>query len=574
MIKMKKLILIWALLLPFFAFGAAAQAAFNIVEDSANISGKAGQTLSGSFSVKNTGTTTLSINFTGLTLSKGSDTLAITSLANITGLAAGGTKTSGFSVIVPSGKPLGLYTGTLTGKSGTLSDTVQINADVKGTYSVSTVSQINFGSSKLNTTKKGSFDLTNTGDDALTKVSFKFSDSKFNFNADKSDFTISKGSTEKINFNLTIPKDSSTGNVTLGSVSIVSNELTTKLFDVKAEIGGGLVIDDLDVFLTTRDSERGSHLDVVDGKKLSFGEEDAGPGSELRFNFNIENTFSDDDNIDIKDIIVRVTIVDIEDGDDIEEESDDFSLDPSSNRDVDIFINIPISVDVGVYDIIIEVEGKDDEGNDHTTGMSLDLDINKEARAVVVSRASLFPNKVVCGGTASLTAVLKNLGKRREPEAKFEILNPNLGINYVQGSLALDEEPFDEDNEYTKVLPIVVDRNTKPGTYPIEIKAYIQEGIMWERRTVNLLVDPCGTQPVQEVAEQPEEGTNETVEVETEEFEDVNKTDSIAVPVLKPLTTTEIPLTKRPVFWVAVAAMNILVIAGIAFLIVKFVFKK
>jgi uncharacterized membrane protein len=279
MVKMKKLILISALLLLLFAVGVHAQAAFDIVESKVNLSGRQGQTLSGSFNVKNTGTTPLSINFTGLTLSKGSDKLSISSLANIANLVAGSTKTATFSVAIPAEKPLGLYTGTITAKNGSLSDTIQISAEVK---------------------------------------------SKF----------------------------------------------------------GGLEIEDLDIIITTikfeagrRKVETAADNDVNDGEKLNFVDKKIKPGTEMRFNFNIENTFSDSDGIDLENVFVRVTIEEIDDGEDLEEESEEFDLDTDSSTDVDVFLNIPLSVEEGVYDILIEVEGDDDNGNLHRAQMNLRMDV-------------------------------------------------------------------------------------------------------------------------------------------------------------------------------------------------------
>ena len=47
--------------------------------------------------------------------------------------------------------------------------------------------------------------------------------------------------------------------------------------------------------------------------------------------------------------------------------------------------------------------------------------------------------------------------------------------------------------------------------------------------------------------------------------EDSNETVSEAIPVLQPDTSEELPLTKRPGFWAAIIAINIIVLAGIAF---------
>jgi uncharacterized membrane protein len=580
---MKKFPLITFLTLLLYVINVNAAPGFNIVEDSANATGSAGGSATGSFTVNNTGTTKLHINFTDYILTKGSDQLSISSLSNITNMANGTSQSADFSVVIPTQQRPGLYTGTLTATSNASNtDTITINVNVTPTYSVSTspASEMNLGGISLNSTHTSTFNITNTGNDDITNVYFGFSKSGFNLQADKSNFTLAFNETETIEFNITVPADYSTGNLTLGSVTLVSTELSATLFDINAEIGGGLIIEDLDVFLTTRPTRRadgnirsdsGSDLDVYDGRKLNFDNENVGPASEIRFNFNIENTFTDDENIDINDITVKVTIEEIDDGEDIEEESNEFNLDSDSNENVDVIVKIPLSVDVGVYDVIIEVQGEDDNRNEHTAQMSLKIDIDKEARDVIVSKASIFPEKIKCSGSSTLTATIKNIGSRIEEEAGIEIINEDLGINFVKKNIELEEDPFDADNEFTKKLIIDVDRNTEAGTYPITVNSYIHEDAIWETKTVNLVVEACQVEEEEEQElQEEEEVVDETVPVEVSE----ETTEGEEIPVLGPSTTTEVPLTKKPGFWFAIIALNIIIIVVAAFLIVRLIGKK
>ena len=553
---------------------------FNIVEDFVNITQQADSTASGSFAVNNTGTTNLNINFTGYTLTKGSDKLSIISLINITNMGNGTSQSKTFSVEIPKQQAPGLYTGTLTAASNaSTTDTVKVNFNVTGKYDVSFIpSQIELGSVSLNTTHTKAFNVTNTGNADLTNVTFDFSASGFNLKSNKTNFVLAFNKTEPITFNITIPTSTSTGNVSLGKVKIVSTELTKELATLLANVGGGLTIEDLDVFLTTRDSESGNDLDATDGRKLNFGEENAGPGSELRFNLNIQNTFTDNEDIDINDVSVRVTIKEIDEGEDIEEESHEFDLDAEADEEVNIIIKIPLSVDASVYDILIEAEGEDDNGNSHTDEMKLKLDIDKEPREVIVEQASLFPEKIKCSGTSTLTATIKNIGSRKEERAKIEIVNKDMGINFAKRNIELEEDPFDEDNKLTQSLIITADKNMKPGIYPIEVRSYLQDDVLWETKTANLEVESCTTaeqeNKTEEEAEELPEEAEETGAVQASEGTEEKTRESEEVPVLGPTTTTEVPLTKKPGFWVAIVLLNIALIGGVAFLIVKTAGKK
>ena len=454
---------------------------------------------------------------------------------------------------------------------------------------VASINDIDLGSVALGGSAVGVFTLTNNGNVTLNAVQFSFSNSNFGLSFNKTiPFSLANGTSENINFTITIPSVTSTGNTTLGTVSLASTELSrSPLFSVKANVVGGLEIEDLDISLTTRIKHRSdgtlqsgsaSDLDVQDGKKLDFGEEDVGPESELKFSFNIENKFKEDDDIDVRDATVKVTIEGIDDGEDIEEESEQFDVDSGKSQDIDVLIGIPLSVAEGTYDVVIEAEGEDTNSNTHTATMNLEMTVKKEAREVIVTTASLFPEKAICGGASTLTAVIKNLGMRIEENAGLEIVNSDLGINYLQSNIELEEDPFDPDNEFRKILTINTNKAaTKSGIYPIIIKAYLQEGIVWETKTANLEVEGCSDVPLAETAEETKVVEEETTEAETpaqaEETQE-EATEGVKVPVLKPETTTEIPLTKRAGFWLSIIVLNVLVIAGVAYLIIKATGKK
>ena len=238
-IKMRKIAIISFLVFLLTVISVSAAPGLNILEDHVNDTKSAGQTAGGTFTVNNTGTEVLDIVFTvddPLTRIGGTETLTISSLSDITSLASDKIESRTLSVEIPAQKPPGLYTGTLTATSGSVSDTIEVNVDVTPTFTVTTVpaSNLNMGTVSLNSTQKGSFTIKNTGTGDLTSVFFDFSETKFSFHTDPSNFTIPIGEQSTINFNISISKDTSTGNVTLGSVKIRSTELNTTLFSLKA----------------------------------------------------------------------------------------------------------------------------------------------------------------------------------------------------------------------------------------------------------------------------------------------------------------------------------------------------
>jgi len=89
-----------------------------------------------------------------------------------------------------------------------------------------------------------------------------------------------------------------------------------------------------------------------------------------------------------------------------------------------------------------------------------------------------------------------------------------------------------------------------------------------------LVVEGCTTKKVEDTKKEEEQKDQEpeVVEATPEITEDV--TEGEEIPVLKPITTTEVSLTKRPGFWIAMVVMNIIIIGAVVFFIVKAVGKK
>ena len=182
----------------------------------------------------------------------------------------------------------------------------------------------------------------------------------------------------------------------------------------------------------------------------------------------------------------------------LDEESSEFDVESGKTEDVDVYFDLPLSIDEGKYDINILVEGEDDDGNDHSDEINIEMTVKKEGRDVAVSRASIFPESIVCSGEATITATIKNFGTREEERAKLEIINEELGINFVEADLLLEEDPFDDDNEFTAIVPVKVERGTKAKNYDIKVNSYIQSGILWDSETLNLIVNSCSGEKTQE----------------------------------------------------------------------------
>jgi len=531
--KMKKL-LVFFLTLLFSIYIVSAADIIDIVESSLSLSAQQGTTKSSSFTINNTGTTTLNLAFTSSTLTKGSDTLTINSISNLNNIANGTSRSVGFNIPIGSNQALGVYTGTISAtnaSNGAVFDTLTINVNVTPSFSLSSsTSSISFTDVKRNSTRTATFTITNNGNGNLTGViPTSTAASKYNIGFNKTGFSLNTGQSETLKFNVTTPSDEQTTNHSIGNIVINSNEFSKSIASINIDVKGGLIIDELDVRVFYREGGTDVDQNVNNGERVDFGDDDdeIGPGDEIEFRVNLENTFTSSEDIDIEDITVTITIEEIDDGEDIDEESDEFDLDPGETERVIVPFKIKLEVEEQIYDVLIEVEGVDDEGTSHEIVWNLKISINKDRRDIIIRKASLTQNTLSCSRETRLNIEVLNIGTKIEDDVKVEVLNDDIGLNFVEDDIELDIEPFEDDDEYDKSILIKVDNNVAAGNYPITVNAYITGGALFATETVNLEVKACGTseevveEPVEEVKEEEETVTVEEPEVKEEEEEGI-----------------------------------------------------
>ncbi len=229
----------------------------------------------------------------------------------------------------------------------------------------------------------------------------------------------------------------------------------------------------------------------VDGKKdtiTNSGEkiaEEAKEKSDLKFEIKVKNTFGKE----IRNIEVIVRIEDIDNGNDLKEESDISKLSSGSSEKVNLDFNLPLKVDDGRYDVKIDVKGKDENNSLHIANWALKLEVKKEKNNVAITEASIYPSTISCYRQLNLEIRILNLG-RNEEEIKIEIKNDALGINIKEENIKLGEGT-DDDAEYEKTFGLKIPQNIKKGIYPIKIKVYYNKGRFVKTTDLNLIIEDC-----------------------------------------------------------------------------------
>lgn len=439
---------------------------------------------------------------------------------------------------------------------------------VQAAANIQVPSSLQLGEFNRNQTVSSAFTIKNIGDENLTNIR---GTSSFGVGFSPVNFNLTIGDSRSINFNFTIAPDSDTGNISLGTFQVISDQFTTGNFKVYSIVRGGLGITDLDVILTDIRGDSETQTDLKDGEDIDFGEDDdVGPGAALRFDVRVENFFTDDDDLVIEDVSVLITILEIDDGDDVDDETSNFDIDAEESIDQTIELDIPFLVEQGSYDVEILVEGEDENGVKHSEEMTLELDIKKESTDVYVKEATLSRDTISCQRSTILRTKLVNIGRNDLDDLKIEAINDAIGLNFVKDDIVLVEDPFDEDSEYNRNININVADDVTKGTYPIKFNVYIKGDILYETKTLNLFVEDCSSgepeEPEEEPEEPDEEEQNETVVVEQPPVEEEPEQEEI-IPILQPpqeeTTVTEEaePISNLQIMMWSIIATIVIIIA-------------
>lgn len=443
-------------------------------------------------------TNKLGTALTGLSISVGDLTSGTNTIASATQivvtpstvatLAASGTQTVNVKVTVPDAQAVGTYTGTIT-----VTYTGGTDASATSTLTVVVVAQapdfglptdVTFDEALSNTTVTKTFTVTNNGNTPLTGITITSdADAKYTVAFTNVPTSLAIGASTTVTVTAKIPSTETAGTKTIGNVNVSGTGVDTpksETFPLKIKVGSRLAIDDLDVKV---DSDTSNNLE--DGNRIG---DEALPESTVKFLITVENRYTNEQDVDIEDIVVTVTIEDIDNGDDMEEESDEFDLDADSREKVTIEFNLPLEVEENDYNVVILLEGEDDNGNTLSEERTLTLRVDKKSHAVKIRKASLSSAEIMQGDNTVLSVEIINLGSASEDEVVLEIKNSNLGLNIKQENIELDDDLTDEDCKYRKTATIDTSESLAPGTYPIEIRSYYDEDNLDDIKTVNLVV--------------------------------------------------------------------------------------
>lgn len=226
----------------------------------------------------------------------------------------------------------------------------------------------------------------------------------------------------------------------------------------------------------------------VDGDKES-GTIKVGPDSKLEVKVELENLYSKETDVEIKDVLVTGILKDIDDGEDIEEDSDEFDLKPEKDKTAKLTFDIPLEVEEDEYELEILIEAEDDLGIKYEIEKEFEVEVDKKPHELEFYRAELQDDEIECSRETNIDIGIINLGTKDE-DVVLELVSSELSLS-IKKKITLSEGAFDKDNKFSGLMPIKIDDDIKEGTYTITVKAIYNDGNDEKKKSLNLVVKDC-----------------------------------------------------------------------------------
>lgn len=180
----------------------------------------------------------------------------------------------------------------------------------------------------------------------------------------------------------------------------------------------------------------------------------------MRVNFDIENAFANDMNVDLEIYLYDITKDKV-----IQETKDSFRMAEGIRRTLNYDLKIDYNVnETNEYAVLVRAIA---ESNDHTKYYNenyREISLNRKDHEVIINNFNVFPERdLVCGDTIKADIDVKNIGENDE-FVLINIDNSDLNIHEkITNSLLI--ERYNNDDEIKKSFDITIPDNAKSGIY-------------------------------------------------------------------------------------------------------------
>lgn len=314
------------------------------------------------------------------------------------------------------------------------------------------------------------------------------------------ELTLGPGESKTVTLTLTVPIDENSGSNAVGTLTWTAGE-DTGILGIETNVRSMVRINELNVCFNDDCEEVDESGDKTD---------DIAPGTEVEFKVDVENLFDDKyDDCDLEDIELTLQFADEDDEDDFEDEIDEeetFDLDAEEETEVVLSFDVPGDAKEKSYELVLRLEAEDENGAVHIEEWTVYLEVDRQKDDVRIEKAELAMDTVVSGGETTLRIRLTNYGSNDQDDVALTVYNSALGIDVKEWDIEMDEDPDDDDNSYTKTVPIVVSEDVLAGTFTIEVRVFVDGDEEVDHRILKLTVAGA-----EEAAEEEEEETGEVI---------------------------------------------------------------
>lgn len=277
------------------------------------------------------------------------------------------------------------------------------------------------------------------------------------------------------------------------------------LMNVAYAAGSNLLFSNVDVKIGSK-----TLRNLSDGTTIS---EETRPGKTVEFRAEVRNNFTNLEDVTIKDITIKVTIEGIDNGNDLEQESDTFDLRADTERKITFRFEIPLEVEQDFYNVLIEAEGQDEDNTIQRAETKLKIEVAKDNHLLKIIQKELAPDPVSCRrNNIQLSTTILNIGKDDEDSVSIRISNSDLGINIDEKLGEIKARPNEPESMLSKIYTFKISDKAEEGSYPINIRVLYDLGRKVTEETATLNVNDC-KKAVTAPAGKPAEGEGEGVEL-------------------------------------------------------------
>ncbi len=468
-------------------FSVLAVGNIEILEGTTSLSGDAGTIPGSQFHVDNTGAEDL----TGIALIPsnlvGASSTIPSSAVNLNttslDLTAGSGAAVGLTVAIPAGQLVGPYAGNITAVyNDTHYDLMDLTVTVTASSPSVSLPAVNYDESERDQNTTKTITVTNNGGVTLTGISLTPNAPQTWVGSYPS--TLASGASFNVVMTSFVPDTLDSGVHKIGTLTFTSAQTSTTS-DVNINAKSMLEFNSVKVSI-----DDGSWNSVDDGHEAR---DDARPGDSFEVKVKFENLFDNDYNDGDMDVQFWGVFHGAgEDGDDIESDNSDVSIDAGDKSDIedgylefdDDFIDW--NADSGKQTIEIFAEGEDDNGAMHYANFSFEVNIKRDNKAEFIF--SRFESSAIaeCGRSLTLYIEGRSIGKDNDDDVLLKIESSSLDVDirkeFSMGAYdddecdAFDNPDEDKCTEFTLRESIPLPNDMADGTHTFTAKLYRNGG--------------------------------------------------------------------------------------------------